>query len=487
MTPERPSRFGWILLVLLLAFAFQGSRHVWDPDEGRYTAVALNMLRTGDWLVPRLHDEHLHFTKPPVTYWALGVSMLLLGKNEWAARAPNALAFLGTIFLVFLLGRSIRPRSPGLPALVYATTILPFGAANLVTTDTILVFFETLAALAFWKWEESGGKRGFLLLFWGGLGLAFLTKGPPGLIPLLPALAYLLIRKGARASLRLFHPAGLLAFLVLGGAWYALVIWKTPGLLDYFLEKEVVGRIFTGMHRRNARWYKAFVVYIPTLLLGGLPWAWFLLGAWRKGAGLLEPSRWKELSRREPALFFLLLWFLLPLPVFFLATSRLPLYILPLFVPLAILSASRIPPSPSFPSKWKKALLAWSLLLIAAKGACAFLPYPKDPVPLARFLRGVHPSPIQEVVFYCTHPRYGLAFYLDTEVEEVFPHPRPPSFPSPFPPQTLSQELEEKEPHSLLLARRECGKEAERILLEKGLSPTSLGTFGKYRVFQIRP
>lgn len=45
------------LLSVVLAFGFLGTRGIWDPDEGRYTNVALNMLSSGDWITPRRHHE----------------------------------------------------------------------------------------------------------------------------------------------------------------------------------------------------------------------------------------------------------------------------------------------------------------------------------------------------------------------------------------------------------------------------------------------
>jgi 4-amino-4-deoxy-L-arabinose transferase-like glycosyltransferase len=47
------------------------------------------------------------------------------------------------------VGRRLVPGSPWLPAVVYATALLPFAAANVVTTDTLLSFFETLAVSQF--------------------------------------------------------------------------------------------------------------------------------------------------------------------------------------------------------------------------------------------------------------------------------------------------------------------------------------------------
>ena len=57
-------RHRWLLVlaVLVYAIAFQGTRGLYSPDEGRYTNVALNMLDSGDWLRPMLHPEVEHWS-----------------------------------------------------------------------------------------------------------------------------------------------------------------------------------------------------------------------------------------------------------------------------------------------------------------------------------------------------------------------------------------------------------------------------------------
>jgi hypothetical protein len=87
----RGAALGALALLLVFALAFLGSRGLYSPDEGRYTGVALEMLRLGDWLHPHLHPEQPHYTKPPLTYWAIASSVGVLGENEWAARLPIAL------------------------------------------------------------------------------------------------------------------------------------------------------------------------------------------------------------------------------------------------------------------------------------------------------------------------------------------------------------------------------------------------------------
>ena len=51
----------------------------------------------------------------------IGVSTMLLGRSEFAARLPNAIAFLLTVLLLLKLGPDFAPQRPWLPGLIYAT------------------------------------------------------------------------------------------------------------------------------------------------------------------------------------------------------------------------------------------------------------------------------------------------------------------------------------------------------------------------------
>src|SRR4051812_27566503 len=64
------------------------------PDEGRYVGVALEMLWSGNWLVPTL-DTLPYFHKPPLFYWVTAASLATFGINEWAARLGSLLAATG--------------------------------------------------------------------------------------------------------------------------------------------------------------------------------------------------------------------------------------------------------------------------------------------------------------------------------------------------------------------------------------------------------
>ena len=58
-----------ISALFMLAFAFQGSRGIYSPDEGFYVCIAQAMVDTGDYLTPRLQYEPW-LDKPPLSLWA---------------------------------------------------------------------------------------------------------------------------------------------------------------------------------------------------------------------------------------------------------------------------------------------------------------------------------------------------------------------------------------------------------------------------------
>lgn len=424
--PMRPARAGrmalpWLLAMLvLLGFAFQGTQPLWDSDEGRYTAVALQMLDSGDFLVPRLNDHHEHFTKPPLTYWAIAAAVATFGSNTWAIRLPYALAFVLTGLLMYALGRRFVPARPWLPAFVWGSSLTAVLAANVVSTDVFLVLFETLAVLAWLQSREAARPLGWQLLMGLSFGLAFLTKGPPGLLPLLPMAVWTLAVEGRQGLRRLFPFAAWPVFAVVGLGWFAWIVAQRPGLLGYFLGYELIDRVFTPVHDRNAQWYGAVKVYLPILFLAAFPWGLVDLGWWRILRDGWRPSAWRRWLAEDRDRAFLLMWTLLPLCVFFFARSRLFLYVLPLTVPISLLLARRFAPliAPAREPFWRLALPAWALLVLLLKAATTQIPSHKDARAEAdRLLAGVR-SP-DRILFLGMPAHYGLRLYTGVPVEQI--------------------------------------------------------------------
>lgn len=371
--PARHALLWLICLGLLLGFSFQGTRGLWGPDEGRYVGAALQMLDTGDYLTPAYSPDEVNFSKPPTTYWVIAAAMKVAGRNTWAARAPYALSFLLTMLALYGMGKRLIPEKPWLPSLVYACCTFPFLTSNIISTDVFLALCEAIAMLGFVLAAFGDGERParrHVLLMWLGWGLAFLTKGPPGLLPLLAIIPFIAGRNGWRGLGRFFMPSGVLLFLAIGASWYVVVMIQHPWLPHYFLQQEVYNRLFTGAQRRHAGLWGWAMIYLPTLALGSLPWWWSVIRGTRS---TLSIQAWKTCRSQHAPEYFLALWFLIPFVVFCLAQSRLPLYLLPLFVPISLMVALELRHHMNLRSTWQRVLLAlWVVLLLAMKGGAAY-------------------------------------------------------------------------------------------------------------------
>lgn len=472
----------WIAaLALLLALGFLGSRGIWDPDEGRYINVALNMLDSGDWLNPRRNDDVGHWTKPPLTYWAIAATVGVFGKNPWAARLPVALAYLLSIWLAWRVARRLAPGAEPQAAVIYATMLFTLGASQLVTTDYVLA---ACLGVAMWAFVEARfgnvHPKRWLVLMWAGFALAFLTKGPPALLPLLVVLLFDQWMPGRRG-----HRA-----LQLSGPWYVAVIHGNPGLFEYFIGDEVVNRISTNEFGRHGEWYGWLTVYAPTLLLGTLPWTPALL-RWARGVPAQLKSWWRNPTQRvaDAPWLLLALWVLLPLLVFCLAQSRLPLYLLPLFLPLAVLAARQRQQEGRALPRWRW-LLLWAAVLLGLKPASAHWPTHKNAAVWAEQIRTRAPVAVHEVIFVEDMARYGLRLHLDVEIEKISLAPLEPSrFNPPFD-EDLATELMESqgEPDAIWICKPDLWPLVQQRIAQQGSQAMQVGAPYEGRViFQVRP
>jgi 4-amino-4-deoxy-L-arabinose transferase-like glycosyltransferase len=369
------------LPALVLGLGWQGSRGLWEPDEGRNANIALGMLESGDWLVPRLNGDP-YLDKPPLHFWSVAAGMRLLGADGWGARLPNALFFVVTAALLGAVGRRMWDERAGqLSAWVYATTLAPFVAANVVTPDTGLAAFVVLLVYAYWGAEHGGhgsvARCGWWLLAGAACGLGLLTKGPAMLVFLPPLAAHLALRWRHRGCPLGPGPwLGLTVAALLGLAWYLPIVRSLPGAGAYLLDNQAVGRLVGSRWDRSPGWAGAVEVYLPTLVAGVLPWSfWWLARARRL-------SWWRPL-RPSASTLLLGLWFALPLIVFALASSRLPLYLLPLFAPFALATGRGLSLAWSGASRarrqWAAVLLiAWCAVLLGLKVVAARYPSHRD-------------------------------------------------------------------------------------------------------------
>ena len=473
--PGKPRLLVVVFVALFVGFGFLGSRGIWDPDEGRYTNVALNMVDSGDWLDPRRNDDVDHWTKPPLTYWAIAASTELFGRNAWAARLPVAIAYLLSVALTWQLARRLAPGAEAVAALAFATMLVPALASQLITTDFLLAAFEALAMSAYVEGRYGVHERRFRwwVAMWVAFGLAFLTKGPPALLPLAAILVLERLVPAQVTRRGQLFPA-VVAFLLVAVPWYVAVSVRHPGLLRYFVGTEVVGRVVSDQFGRNGEWYGWAVVYLPTLLVGALPWT-ASMARWVCTIPA-KVRRWGAPAARlaDSAELLLTIWVLIPLVVFCIARSRLPLYLLPLFVPLSILIArqrqSERRTLPSLP--WIGATVVG---LIVMRVAMVLWPTSQNSLAWAEEIQRRSTEPVTEVVFINDAARYGLKLHLTAEVERVsIASVTEAGFNPPFD-DSLARELAEAEPGVVYVVQEKQWPAVKR----------SIGALGGHKLLRL--
>jgi len=273
-------------------------------DEGRNMDAVKNMIEAGNYLIPFYNCQE-RFEKPPLLYWLVILSSKLFGLNEFSARLVSGLSALGVSFLTYKVAKEFFNEEVGLRAFLVSILFIHYWIeARAVVPEMTLTFFMLLGVYLLLK------ER--FVLGWIALSLAFLTKGPIGV--LLPSVVYLIFRR----NLRFLNLKGVLIFLLLGGSWYYLMLFKYG--YEYFYKFFIYENLmrFTGERKTHPYpfWY-----YIPVILTSTL----FFVPKYK---GLLSLDR-----RFLPFLG----WFAFVVLFFSLSHNKLHHYILFAYPPLAVM------------------------------------------------------------------------------------------------------------------------------------------------------
>lgn len=320
------------LHLLLLAFAAfyllpLGLHGLWIPDETRYAQISQEMLLSGNWVTPHFMGVR-YFEKPAAGYWLIALGQAVFGQNLFGVRIASALTTALSVWLAYLVARRMwhDPRKSFASALLYLSFGLVAGQAGYSNLDPQFTFWVNLSLVALWFALDSPSTRG-RLISWTVLGVAcamgFMTKGFLALaLPVLIAVPYMLWQRRLGELLR-YGPLAVAVALLLCLPWVWAIHVQEPDYWRFFFWNEHVRR-FTSATAQHARpwWF-----FLPIMVVACLPWAGMLPATLAK--------MWQQ--RRQPAIAFLALWMLLPLFFFSLSNGKLPTYIMPCLLPLALL------------------------------------------------------------------------------------------------------------------------------------------------------
>ncbi len=317
-----------------------------DPSESRYAEIARKLLESGDWIT-LFHDYGVPFwAKPPLSSWLSASGMALFGVNGFGARLPILLLSLGLVGLVINLANTRRQEGlSAASALILLTGVLFYIASATVMTDMALAFGTTLSMVAFWQALKPPDGQKWKYLFFVGLAIGVLGKGPIALILAgFPLFLWTVIGKRFKEVWqKLPWISGTLLMLAIAAPWHILAELKTPGFLNYYIVGEHFNRFFVKSWTGDLYGYAhaepiGFIWFF--WLVATLPWSLWLIGILSSRA-----REWRTLFTSEDGwVLYLLLWALSPLLIFTFSRNIIWTYPLPGIPPFALLLGNFLMP-----------------------------------------------------------------------------------------------------------------------------------------------
>jgi 4-amino-4-deoxy-L-arabinose transferase-like glycosyltransferase len=372
MVSTAPRPFPWretaaYLLVALVPLALLlpglGSQGLWDPWETHYAEVARRIVRDGDWITLRWHDE-LFFSKPVFLFWIIALSFRIFGDVEWAARLPVVLFSAAGLVGVFHYTRKSFGLVPGLVAsLLLAVTPFWCMISRQAMTDIPCVAAMSVGLLAMGRvlYADDAGRANAWLAY-ACFGVATLAKGVLGFA--IPGVVFFVMFTLTRSwgllrRARLIEGAAI--FCVVTLPWYVAVsILHGKAFLYEFFFLHHVARAGGGVHGERG----TFEYFLSHLGWGLLPWTAVVVPSAvafmaRVRQAAKDPAQGQVLLQH----LLIVVWAACAFGLFTISRTKFHHYIFPAAVPLAIMTAVwAVERMRGGASGWEKALLLFGIL-----------------------------------------------------------------------------------------------------------------------------
>lgn len=391
------------LPLLFLYFYNLGTNDAWIYNESFYADGAKNMLKTGDYLTP-IYNGEVRLNKPPLTYWLGVLGFKIFGINEFGLRFFIALLGILTGFLTYLLAKKLlkEEETALLSAVILNLSFIFVANARYTSPEVPLTFFITLSLVLWFFYYESKRWIYFLLALLASV-FAVLTKGPVGfLIPAAIVFVFLLFQD-PKELLKLRYYAGTLFVVLLSGWWF---------LYQYVAHKEEFLRVFLRENVKRIYGLQQDPVYqyLLDVNVSFLPYSF-----------LVFPAVVFGFKRKE--LRFPLVWFLVIFITFSLVKMKIPVYIMPAYPAMAILTASFL--RNSFLRRFKEVSLAFLgfLLTLVLIVVGVFYKFSLLLPPL--LLLSLAPFFLKRVIYFPASAGFSFLLYLSAVVLPFVENYRP--------------------------------------------------------------
>jgi 4-amino-4-deoxy-L-arabinose transferase-like glycosyltransferase len=322
-----------VILIAVFRLLLTATIPLLDKTEARYAEIARIMQETNQWIVLQIDYGIPFWAKPPLSTWLSAGSFVAFGVNEFAARFPS---FILSIILIIIAGKMAKKSGASfyLPGFILLTMPEFLIHTGVVSTDTTLEFCVAIMMISFWQTMKSEGKTYWNYIFFIGLGLGFLSKGPLIMVLTFPPLflwCCLDLNRFKQLFSKFSIVIGLLITALISVPWYYFAEQQSPGFLDYFIVGEHYKRFvepgWKGDLYGSGHSQPKGMIWV-LLIAFAFPWIQIVLHKLWKNKATIFKNEWVS---------FLVLWMFWT-PMFFTISSNiLHTYILPVTMPIMFL------------------------------------------------------------------------------------------------------------------------------------------------------
>ncbi len=318
--------FLYLLIISIFLFTFpNGLFFAFDKDEPKYLEAAREMLIKKDYVTPYFNFEY-RFDKPILIYLFVILGYLIFGISTFSGRLFPSLCGVLTVIITYLWVKKYKGKYTAFKSALVLMTTFEFAAfSSLAMPDILLTCFIAIGLFSFYigiKEEKS------IYFYLSAIFFAFatLSKGPVGII--LPSIIIILFSLLKRKFI-FFRIKTLFIFsfifLLIALPWYAIVLYKHG--IEFFKEFIIFHNIKRFLSKIPGHPTNPYY-YLINSIWAFFPWTFaFFIGIFR----ILKKLK------KEDFILFNFIYFLSVILFFQVAHTKLIHYLLPAFVPFAIL------------------------------------------------------------------------------------------------------------------------------------------------------
>ena len=294
--------------------------------------TAREMLNSGDWIVPEYNGQP-RLNKTPLCYWLVAIAGKIGGQiSDFVVRLPSAfLAVLSAGAILFFVNKWLGLRIAALAVVFWSTSLGFIRYSHTGRPEMALCAFVTIAMLSFYSGMTAQSRKEqiwYMLVFWIGFSFAMLAKGPAPILLIGPAVFfYFAVLRRWKSIGKTLPIIGTLLFLIMILPWPIMVFLKEPEALNIW-KSEFIDRA-TGDFSPGG---KPIYYYLGVMFVFFIPWVAFL------PLSLAAPF-FRIWGKKQNAMLFLWLWFVVDIIAMSLCSGKRQHYILPAMPATAILTA----------------------------------------------------------------------------------------------------------------------------------------------------